>query len=122
MDKTEDFVKKEIQCLAPVFGITLLRNNSGMCMNPKGVPVRFGLGNKSAQSNRVLKSSDLIGIWAPKGIFVAIECKRPGWVFKGDDREIAQLTFINLVREKGGLGCFATCWDDVQREIENFSN
>jgi len=87
-------------------------------MNPKGVPVRFGLGNKSAKANKALKSSDLIGIVRPHGIFIAVECKRPGWVYKGDERESAQLAFLDFVRENGGAACFATCWEDVQDELE----
>lgn len=109
-------------------GLDLMRNNSGAFENSSGRWVRFGLGNDSERVSRMRKSSDLIGtldgrwwgyldVW---GLFAAVESKRPGWRYCGDEHERAQLNFINVVRSRGGFACFATSWDDVEHEINNF--
>lgn len=76
------------------------------------VPVRFGLGNDSAKINRARKTADLIG-YTCTGRFIAVEVKRPGWRYTGKGREPAQLAFLEHVLRFGGIGCFATSWDDV---------
>ena len=68
--------------------------------------------------NESLKSSDLIGIrpvlidptyvGRTLGQFVAIECKRPGWVFGNTKREQAQHNFLSLIESLGGHGRFST--------------
>ncbi len=81
-------------------------------------PVRYGLANDSHKLNDAIKSSDLIGIM-PRlitsdmidtvvGQFVAIECKRPGWLYTGKGRESAQQAYLALVSAKGGLAQFST--------------
>src|SRR5882762_3932875 len=96
-DDLEDASQREIRLRASAAGLLLWRNNSGVAQTVDRYgntrPVRYGLANDSPAVNRVLKSSDLIGI-APDGRFVAIESKRPGWHFAGTDREQAQLAFI----------------------------
>jgi len=92
--KSEDVVQAEIRVEAGKRGIPLWRNNSGAMQDPTGRVVRYGLGNDSAQLNRRLKSSDLIGCVytmasavegsacpRPFGLFLAIECKEDGWRF-----------------------------------------
>ena len=96
-------------------GLMLWRNNSGVLPDQSGRPVRFGLGNDSPQSNKVIKSSDLIGLYM--GRFIAIECKPKGWKYTGRDREVAQLNYINLVKKHGGIAMFATSWEDVHAEL-----
>ena len=92
-------------------GGRLMRNNSGALMDETGRLVRYGLGNQSAAINKVMKSSDLIGItpvvcscghrW---GVFTAYECKAPGWKFRtSDERANAQLAFGKLVISLGGI-------------------
>lgn len=98
-------------------GLYLMRNNVGVLRDVVGRPVRFGLMNDSSELNKKCKSSDLIGLYTKTGQFVAVECKEPGWTYRGTDREVAQLAFINLVKSKGGLACFATCWNDVKKEF-----
>lgn len=107
----------DIRLGADRWGWSLWRNNSGVLPDATGRPVRYGLGNESDRINAVMKSSDWIGIDAG-GRFVAVEQKPPGWVFRGSAREVAQLNFINHVKAKGGVACFATCWADVIRELE----
>ena len=107
---------QRIRLDASAAGLTLWRNNSGVMVNPTGRPVRFGLGNESAAFNRIMKSSDLIGI-QPGGRFVAIEVKKPGWAWKGTEREVAQANFIHHVRKLGGFAGFATSWTDVAEAL-----
>lgn len=91
----------------------LWRNNVGAGFSEEGDFMRWGLANDSAQMNKVMKSSDLIGvqpyvvsvadIGRTLGLFRAVECKKPGWHYTGEDREAAQLTFGNRVMSLGGL-------------------
>lgn len=99
-------------------GAWVLRNNSGAFKDSRGVQVRYGLGNTSSKFNKVMKSSDLVGlepviiteemVGMTMGRFLAIECKRPGWKYTGDDREVAQKRFIDKVVELGGRAYFST--------------
>lgn len=99
-------------------GACLFRNNVGVLRDERGRPVRFGLANETAALNKDLKSSDYIG-WKSLQVtpamvgqriaqFRARECKRPGWTYRGDAREKAQLNFINLVNADGGDAKFVT--------------
>lgn len=99
-------------------GIWLLRNNSGVLPNPRGRPVRFGLGNVSKQVNQVMKSSDWIGIEpvlvTPEmvgqviGRLFAAEVKPDGWTYTGTGREMAQKAFGMKVISMGGRFVFST--------------
>lgn len=120
---SEAAAQSQIRLAAAQQGITLWRNQSGACYDDTGRLIRYGLANDSAQLNRRLKSSDLIGITPiliePRhlghrvGVFTAVEVKHPGWKRPGNDRERAQAEFIRIVREKGGLAGFATCVDEL---------
>lgn len=90
------------------------RNNSG-AFDPNKPPspgTRWGLGNISAPVNKVMKTSDYIGIWPfhvephhvgmTIGQFYAREDKEEGWVYTGTPRELAQLNFGELVIRLGG--------------------
>lgn len=96
---------------ASLVGIRAFRNNVGAGVLQNGSFVRWGLANESAAQNGSLKSSDLIGI-TPTGQFWARECKRPGWVYMGTPREVAQLNFINLINTLGGDAAFTTTGAD----------
>jgi len=101
----------------------LWRNNVGVASNAEGVPVRYGLANDSKAVNKIIKSSDLIGITPytikPNdvnntiGIFTSYEVKKPGWMYKGTPREVAQLAWIQLVISLGGKAQFATGTGDI---------
>lgn len=87
------------------------RNNSGAFKDDTGRLVRYGLGNVSANINKIMKTSDLIGITPVicpcghrYGIFTAYECKKPGWRLQpSDERAAAQLAFGKLVVSLGGI-------------------
>lgn len=99
-------------------GVHLWRNNVGATYTADGAFLRYGLANESAQVNKVIKSSDLIGLRpiliTPEmvgytiGQFVAREVKKTNWRFTGTPREEAQLRFINLINSMGGNACFDT--------------
>lgn len=117
-DASEAWSQSMIRLEAPRHGIWLGRNNVGALLDKRGVPVRFGLANDSAQMNSVMKSGDLIGIRpitiTPAhvghtiGQFVSRECKRPGWKFTGNAHEQAQVNWAALVIKYGGDAKFAT--------------
>jgi len=98
-------------------GLRMWRNNVGMLMDERGIPVRFGLANDSKQMNNHIKSSDLIGIrpvfiqqhhvGSIIGQFVAREVKAGKWKYTGTARELAQLRYLELVVSLGGDGAFA---------------
>lgn len=105
-------------------GWRVWRNNVGALRSETGQMVRYGLANDSARINAAVKSSDLIGLrpvligpehlGATIGQFVAIECKAPGWRFRGLPRETAQLAFLKLVSALGGHATFATGAETVR--------
>jgi len=116
---SEAAVQQQRMLQAAREGGRLWRNNSGACTDETGRLIRYGLGNTSAKLNKVMKSSDLIGITrvvvTPRmvghvvGIFTAEEIKAPNWKYReSDDRARAQLAFINLVISLGGIGRFVT--------------
>lgn len=99
-------------------GHVLYRNNVGVLLDARGVPVRFGLANDSAAVNEHVKSADLIGIkrvvvtpdmvGRTLGVFLSREVKAEGWHFTGTPREVAQLRWIDLVTSYGGDAAFCT--------------
>lgn len=100
----ESAVLKGVLALAPLFDVTLRRQNTGAARNPKGRLVRYGSPG----------ASDLIGFagpsWGTKaGVVVAVETKREGWKPPGPrakarrrwERQLARLREVN---EAGGFG------------------
>ena len=107
-----------------------LRNPAGGVVTKSGHDMRIGLGG-------VLGTSDWIGIVRRTGRVFALELKAPG---KKPDlrvldhhirardycpgpcsharcRVVHQELFLRRIRAAGGLGCFADCVEDVQREL-----
>lgn len=95
------------------------RNNVGAAEDKTGRQIRYGLGNDSAQLNREIKSSDLVGItpvtcylasvggWVTLGVFTALEVKASDWKFSpNDERAVAQAKFHDIVRAAGGFAGF----------------
>ena len=111
---TESTIQAAVRAEAPHYNVFLWRNNNGVLQDARGVPVRFGLGNDSPRINKVLKSSDLIGIHHGTGRFVAIECKPVGWLGVRTEHERAQLAYIDLVNRAGGVAAFVTTLDEFR--------
>ena len=116
--KSEAWVQSLVRLEASQKGLKMWRNNSGALQDKTGRLVRYGLANDSAAINAVLKSHDLIGIRKVPitqamvgtviGQFVTRECKPPDWQYTGDDHEVAQLGFGNLINSMGGDAAFVT--------------
>lgn len=129
--ESEAAIQTRIRLEASRLGGRLFRNNVGgtpakvstVCprcqsyFEIKQTPIRYGLANDSPQLNKVIKSSDLIGIKpvliTPAhvghtiGQFVAREVKAAGWTYGATDREVAQLKFLELIASLGGDAAFA---------------
>jgi hypothetical protein len=113
----EAAVQSHVRLEAANQGLQLWRNNVGAAEDATGRLIRYGLGNDSAQLNRAIKSSDLIGITPIKiephhvgqmfGVFTAFEIKASDWFYREtDERAVAQMKFIQIVRNAGGIGWF----------------
>lgn len=111
--KSEAAVQAGVRLLASQRGNRLWRNNVGALLDERGVPVRYGLANESPQQNKLLKSSDLIGIERETGRFLSYECKEPGWRYTGTPREVAQLNWIGLINTLGGRAMFVTSPEQI---------
>lgn len=114
--RSEANVQSRIRLEAAQKGLHLWRNNVGACVDENGNHIRYGLANDSKKLNRVIKSSDLIGlrpvligphhVGQVIGQFVAREVKAGDWSYSGTDREQAQRRFIELVAANGGDAAF----------------
>lgn len=116
--RSEAWASSAVRLEAARKGHYLWRNNNGAGYMQDGSFIRWGLCNDSKALNERVKSPDLIGIRRmliePRhvgsvfGQFLAREVKPPGWRFTGDDHEVAQLKYLELVAAAGGDACFAT--------------
>ena len=125
---SEAAVQQNVRLQASEQDDLLWRNNQGACYDESGRLIRYGLGNDSAQVNKRIKSSDLIGITkvvvTPDmvgqviGVFTAIEVKASTWKPRPSDQRVAaQGRFIDVVREYGGIAGFATSGDEYKRIV-----
>ena len=104
----EATVQANLKLLASQEGWRLWRNNVGVMIDSRGVPVRYGLANESPAVNMVIKSADLIGI-KPGGQFVSRECKASGWKFNPNNpRDVAQKRWMDLINMMGGDAAIST--------------
>ncbi len=117
--KSESQVDEEIKLEAAVqFRSHLWRNNVGAMFDAVGRMVRYGLANESAAMNEKIKSGDRIGVTpvviTPEmvgktiGVITSIEVKKENWTYKGTEREKAQLAWIELIQNCGGIAGFAS--------------
>jgi hypothetical protein len=109
-------LQADVRYEAAKHGVSLWRNNVGALVDERGVPVRYGLANDSAALNKRVKSGDLIGIRPVTieqrhvgrvlGQFVSREVKAANWSWSGNDRELAQLRWAELIVSLGGDAAF----------------
>lgn len=134
--KPESLVQKELRLSIAYDGDESWRNNVGVLTDLRGVPVRYGLANETADMNDKIKSSDVIGIHTVTitkemvgqriGVFAAYECKPEGWTFpKSTNKDeykrcSAQLAFHDIVRRAGGIAGFVTSTDDRRSILDNW--
>lgn len=125
----ESTVQNHIRLDAAQNHIDLWRNNVGVLIDETGRPVRFGLANDSSRMNKIIKSSDLIGVTpvfvTPEmvgtvvGLFTAVEVKEQGWSFNANDKHLlAQKTFHDIVLKAGGYAGFAQSVEDFRRIVK----
>jgi len=112
--KSESTVQSEVMIKVSQLGHRIWRNNVGVAVDKSGRHIRYGLCNSSTQLNSRLKSSDLIGIHGVTGQLISIECKREGWKYTGSEREIAQLRWIELIIQMGGIAGFISDVSQVE--------
>lgn len=115
--ESEAAVQTRIRLEATSKGCRVWRNNVGGTYTEDGSFLRYGLANDSKAMNKLIKSSDLIGIkpllitqnhvGQVVGQFIAREVKAANWSYTGTEREEAQLNFLNLVASMGGDAAFA---------------
>jgi hypothetical protein len=118
---SEAAVQQSVRLEAARRGARMFRNNCGVAKDDSGRVVRFGLANDSQATNKVCKSSDLIGVTPivcgcghKYGIFTAYEVKKSSWKFTpSDERAHAQWNFLKLIVSLGGIGRFVQSVDDI---------
>jgi len=114
----EAAVQKSILALAPLFDVTLRRQNTGVFRDRTGRPVRFGEPG----------ASDLIGFtgpsWGPlAGRVLAVEVKWEGWKPPGLkakararwERQLARLREVNAA---GGFGFWVDHPDHFEKIVK----
>ncbi len=122
--RSEAWAQQQVRMQIARAGAMAWRNNEGATPSKcpdcgvKRQPIRYGLGNDSARLNDAVKFGDLIGavprLIRPEHIgqtiaqFAMVECKKPGWVFKGTPEEIGQAKGLALVKQLGGFATFST--------------
>ncbi len=84
----------------------------GVCLASKEViETPTIIGNKQIATMKVI--SQAFNVKYPNARMFAIECKRRNWTKPTDQREHEQAAFLQMVRDAGGVGIFATCAEDV---------
>ena len=125
----ESAAASHIRLDAAYLGVDLWRNNSGSFQDSTGRWIRYGLCNDSKTLNKMVASSDYIGITPVTitpdmvgqviGVFTAIETKPTGWhLIPSDDRGLAQQKFHDIVKKAGGFAGFATWVKDFRNIIK----
>ena len=118
MTHSEAYAQSQVVLEAREYDCLLTRNNKGALRDADGRLVRFGLFNETKERGERIRSWDLVGfrkrlitplmVGTVIGQFVGREIKEPGWVFKGDEHEAAQLKCSELALSYGCDVAFAT--------------
>lgn len=117
--KNEADTQNIVRLAASAAGWRVWRNNVGVLIDSRGVPLRYGLANDSPAVNHSIKSGDLVGIrpvlitadmvGRTIGQFVSLEVKRDGWKPNPNNQhEAAQRRWADLVNMLGGYAIFTT--------------
>jgi len=125
---SESVVQQQAMLYMAQMGGHAWRNNVGACQDMTGRQIRYGLANVSAQANKLIKSSDVIGmtpvliqphhVGQTLGVFTALECKPSNWVWiPSDKRAPAQAKFHEIVKSAGGFAGFVLGNEYIPRII-----
>lgn len=107
----EKDVQQAILAYLRLTGAFVVRINSGAFPAERHGRRRF------VRFNSEPGCSDILGVLSD-GRCIAVECKRPGWKFRPNDRhEQEQASFLEAIRKRGGVGIFATGIPDVRAAI-----
>lgn len=106
-----DLQKAIIQWLE-LHRIFAIRTNSGAI-----VRVEPGGRRRVYKSNSQPGCSDILAVVPPAGTCLAIEVKRPG-ARTAKARRLAQESFLQAVRDRGGVALIATCVEDVSKVLQ----
>ncbi len=94
-------VQSDVRKALATAGVLHWRNNTGVLRDERGIPVRYGLAEGSADLIAVvptqLRCIHCHGQLPPIGRFVAIECKRPG-----ESATTEQSHWLGLVEREHG--------------------
>ena len=113
-DTSESQLQAEIRKhIGSLPDVRLWRHNTGQIKDATGRPVRFGLA---------VGSADIVGIVAPRGRWIAIEVKAPGWVPAKSgaryEHEEDQRKWMAIVRAFGGVAGFASSLGEAMLLVE----
>jgi len=84
--------------------VCLWRNHVGQLTDTNGRPHRFGLA---------VGSADLIGVLAPSGRLIALECKSPTGRLRPEQRD-----WLAVVRRFGGFACVVRSVEEALAAVE----
>lgn len=103
---TEREIQKAILRYLELRKIYCWRNNTGGFTDKRDHYYTFGKKG----------SGDILGL-TPKGRFISIEVKRPG-----NKPTPAQVSFMNVIRDNGGIAFVATSIDDIENKMEELKD
>lgn len=84
--------------------VRVWRNHVGALRDERGVTHRFGLA---------VGSADLVGMLAPSGRLIALECKSETGRLRPEQR-----AWMQLVRDAGGFACVVRSADEALAAVE----
>ncbi len=82
---------------------------------------QFGFGAGSADVIGIMPvviTPEMVG--KTVGVFTAIETKKPGWSYRGTPHEMDQLNWLNMVKDRGGVGAFVQSSSDLENMIGGY--
>lgn len=113
----ESNIQRLVMLAASDAGVTLFRNNIGAYTTPEGYRIKYGVGNPGGSDligiTPVIITQDMVG--RTVGVFTAPEVKTD----TGRPTQ-AQLNFIRVIKENGGIAGIVRSPDDLLELIRNY--
>lgn len=131
----ETKAREQVLLRANQWGCRLFHNNSGVAYTENGRPVFFGLGNVGKKKQEDIRTPDDVGwtqvtitpdmVGKTVAVFTAIDSKKFGFEpkqeYSKNTREYGQNKFFNQVKAAGGIAGFASCPQQVDDIINEFT-